>query len=1031
MKVLDRINAVADNFMDAFRIHDTSPSEMVTSADLKAQYQRPTSFTDKLPFIEYLPSEEMFLKHDCFSVAAGFEIKTINTEGFPLKTKAAFRDQLMRVLRDNVPQEADNPWVVEVFFSNTYSLDKVADSFVNFSSKSTIRDAVKESLDQIYSRHLKGVAGEKGIFVDEQVTKLPFGGKETVGRMFLYRRRNRKQLLDETPVDELNIVRDRLVQSIKDIGDGVTITNMTGENYYEWMFRWFNPNPDITEGDVDKALKMFSYPGDENVPVGRDFSGMLTLTPPKSDVDKGIWEFDGVKHKYMPVNVIRGAPKIGAFSAPTEGVSLFDKLPAGTTFAMKITFIDKDSVETDISRIEKSAIGDGAVAQEAREEAAHVKEILLKGGTLLPVEMGFYVRAKHDNGLRRVCNKIKGAAADVQLQVLDDKYDLKACDNYFRMMPGNYRPDLNKTRSSTVKCSLEHVANYFPLLGRGVGSGTCVQMQFNRGGEVMAFDTIGDRLSNSHKVIIGGSGAGKSVKLVEELFEYVAQYNAQVFIIEKGDSFNLAVEYLERLGKSTNQIKLDSKSKTVLPPYANAYRALDAEDDFEEAINNPRDVFKDTYAEIAAMADPSVPPPDDLEQFGVDADDEDKDYLGEMELMTRIIVTGGNAAENAKLKPADQSFIRRAILNAARKCLAHCEFVSVSDTNQLVSKSGTAIKNKEGECYWLDSENNTVIIGKNKESAAPSVKLLANKNGIQLSVNKFKGDNGHLTDYKGNMVLFLTKPHPLISDVALEMKQLMEDDKFMREEQKSRVYEFGEGMNNFTMGLAGKLFNKHGLLFPDVDITHIDMGDTVKAGKEAELAVAYASVLNSVTDLAEANQYSGRPILVITDEGHNFVSKTSKASEILVPAIVKIVKMMRKLGCWYWIATQNIKDFSDEAAALLKLAEWWEVLLVPEGEDEDIARFKRLSDDQRAILSSVTKEPRKYTEGFIMCANKKINNQIFRNIPPSIILALAMSDPDEKRARASIMKQHNVSELDAALIMADELDQARGFAMVS
>ena len=66
-----------------------------------------------------------------------------------------------------------------------------------------------------------------------------------------------------------------------------------------------------------------------------------------------------------------------------------------------------------------------------------------------------------------------------------------------------------------------------------------------------------------------------------------------------------------------------------------------------------------------------------------------------------------------------------------------------------------------------------------------------------------------------------------------------------------------------------------------------------------------------------------------------------------------------------------------------------------------------------------------------MCANKKINNQIFRNIPPSIILALAMSDPDEKRARASVMKKNNVSELDAALIIADELDQARGFAMAA
>lgn len=948
MVAFKKLNKFADSFMDAFRIHDTSPSEMITSTDLNHQYQRPSSFTDRLPFLEYLSKEEMFLLDDCYSVAAAFEISTINTEGFPLSTKAEFRNKLMRVLRDNIPQEKNNPWIAEIFFSSTYNLDKHAKKFVDFKSKSTVHDAVKEQLDKMYSRHLNGIAGEKGIFVDEQVTKLPFGGKETVGRMFLYRRRNRKQKLDEEPIEELDVVRERFIQSLKDIGDGVSVKRMTGEGYYNWMFRWLNPNPDITNGNVDEALKMFPYPGDEDVPVGRDFSGMLTLEPPQSDVDKGIWKFDGFKHKYLPVTVIAGAPNIGAFSAPTgQGISTFDKLPGGTIFAMKITFVDKDSVEADIAKIESSAVGDGAIAREARDEAAHVKDLLVRDQNLMPIEMGFYVRSKHEDGLRRISNKVKGIASDVQLRVLDDKYDLKACDSYFRMMPGNYRPELSKTRATTLKASLEHVANYFPLLGRGRGTGSPVQMQFNRGGEVMSYDTLGDRLSNGHKVIIGGSGAGKSVKLVEELCQYVAQYNAKVFIVEKGDSFKLAVQYLERLGKSTNQIKLDSSSKTVLPPYANAYKALDAEEDdegLEAAINDPRNVMQDVYDEAINLPEPSSPQPDDLSQFGMDgAEDEDKDFLGEMELMTRIIVTGGNAKENAKLKPADQSFMRRAILNAARRC------------------------REEG------------------------------------------------------------KPHPLISDVAIEMKNLMNSDEFMREEQKSRVYEFGEGMNNFTTGLAGKLFNKYGQLFPDVDITHIDMGDTVKAGKEAELAVAYASVLNSVTDLAEQSQYSGRPIIVITDEGHNFVSKTSKASEILVPAIVKIVKMMRKLGCWYWIATQNIKDFSDEAAALLKLAEWWEVLLVPEGEDDDIAKFKKLTDDQRAILSSVTKDPRKYTEGFLMCANKKINNQIFRNIPPSIILALSMSDPDEKLARASVMKRENVSELDAALIMAEELDRARGF----
>src|SRR5690606_20833913 len=101
--------------------------------------------------------------------------------------------------------------------------------------------------------------------------------------------------------------------------------------------------------------------------------------------------------------------------------------------------------------------------------------------------------------------------------------------------------------------------------GRGRGSGTPVQAQFNRGGEMMMFDCIKDRQANSHKVIIGGTGAGKSVKLVEEAMAYIAQYNPRVFIIEKGDSFKLLTEYLARQGKKTHSIKLDARSNSILP----------------------------------------------------------------------------------------------------------------------------------------------------------------------------------------------------------------------------------------------------------------------------------------------------------------------------------------------------------------------------------------------------------------------------------------------------------------------------------
>lgn len=954
-KLLDTLNFYAETFLSSFKLHDVSPRDMLKSSDLRRQYQNPNSFTDKLPFIEYLPEEQMFLMDDCRSVAAAFDVRNINVEGFPLQTRASLRDQLVSTLNNAIPQLPENPWVVEIYFSNTYSLNKVSND-LSLYNLDRVEGAENDPLRKFYldlmTSHLKHVSSEDGIFIDEQVTGQSFGGKMTQAKVFLYRRRPRgkEKGVDDTAIEELQAVREKFSQALERIGTGVESSVLDGCGYYEWLFRWLNPNPSITDGDVDAALKMFPYPGDTEVPVGRDFSGLFTLSAPRTDVSKGIWFFDDIQHKYMPVELVRAAPKIGQLSAPFKGASLFDELPSGSIFVMKIVFFDRDTVQKDVTQIEKRSIGDSALAQEARAEAQEVKSLIVRGSTLLPVEMGFYIKASNDEEFRRAKNKIVKVASAANLQISDDKYDLFSCDSYLRMLPGNYRVDLNKVRGKSIKISLQHVANFFPLLGRGRGSGSLCQIQFNRGGEVMAFDCIRDRISNSHKVMLGTSGAGKSAKLVEEALAYAAMYNARIFIVEKGDSFKLVTGLANKHGRTTYSIKLDSKSNSVLPPYANAYKALASEEEMEEAINNPRDVVADTYSEMAALYSASSPLPDDLELMvenlpSSSPDDEDKDYLGEMELMTRIIVSGGDIDRNNQLSPADQSFIRRSILNAARTCRA------------------------------------------------------------------------------------AGKLHPLVEDVAREMKLLIETDTQMREKHKESAYDLGEAMNNFCLGLEGKLFNRYGSLWPEADITHIDMGDTVKTGKEAALAVAYASVLNTISDIAERDQFKGRPIIIITDEGHNFVSKTSKASPILVPAIVKIVKMMRKLNCWYWIASQNIKDFSDEAAALLKLVEWWEVLTVADGEDEDVAKFKKLDDEQKAILKSVTKENRKYTEGLVMCANRKVNNQLFRNVPPSLVLAVAMSDGDEKKVRERYMRSLNLSELDAAVKIAEELDKKRGFMM--
>ncbi len=78
---------------------------------------------------------------------------------------------------------------------------------------------------------------------------------------------------------------------------------------------------------------------------------------------------------------------------------------------------------------------------------------------------------------------------------------------------------------------------------------------------------------------------------------------------------------------------------------------------------------------------------------------------------------------------------------------------------------------------------------------------------------------------------------------------------------------------------------------------------------------------------------------------------------------------------------------------------------------------------QRSLLLSARKEPGKYVEGVVLSDNLEA---LFRNVPPPLSLALAMTEKHEKAERAAIMEKQNCSELDAVHIVAECIKMSRG-----
>lgn len=239
-------------------------------------------------------------------------------------------------------------------------------------------------------------------------------------------------------------------------------------------------------------------------------------------------------------------------------------------------------------------------------------------------------------------------------------------------------------------------------------------------------------------------------------------------------------------------------------------------------------------------------------------------------------------------------------------------------------------------------------------------------------------------------------------------------------ETRKRLREMGDAIGLFCDGFAGDLFNNTGTAWEESDVTIIDLATFAREGYEAHLAISVVSCLNMINNIAERDQFGAREIVVTIDEAHIITT-----NPLLAPFLVKIVKMWRKLGAWLWSATQNMEDYPDAAKKMLNMVEWWLCLVMPKEEVEAIARFRRVDDAQRDMLLSASKSPGKYTEGVVLSEAMEV---LCRNVPPSLMLALAQTEKHEKAQRMQLMREQGITEVEAAIQVAKEIDVARGIA---
>ncbi|HID9872079.1 conjugative transfer ATPase [Serratia sp. IR-2025] len=897
----------------------------MTVKDEQQVYHANPSIVDYLPWAEFLDREQCILLDDGVSVGAVFDITPVATEGRTDDRLEQMRDTVEDALQDSFDEHDENPWIVQFFCQDENNVEAYIDRLRQYVKPHAQGSAFTEDWLKETERHLRGIARPEGLFKDTLITDQPWRGQQRRTRMVVYRWIGKSNHDPMPPIAMLNQTCERVTGALA--GAGVACVRQNGAQVHDWLLRHFNPSPEWVDKETlyrDAAYFDSRDTPEGAMPVQNDFAETLLFTPPVSDPDHGVWWFDNQAHCAIPVEKLRRPPEPGTITGEMKRGekkinALMDLFPEGTMVCMTIVVQPQDTLENDFNRLAKNAVGENTESGRVRQDVAQVKEYLGNRHKLYRAGITFLLRAGDLATLNHKRVELTNVLLGAGLQPVRPEFDVAPLNTYLRALPMCFNPETDKKHWYTRLTWVQHLAGLLPVTGRETGTGHPGMSFFNRGGDTLTFDPLNkhDRSQNAHMLYFGPTGAGKSATLCAALSQLMAIHRPRLFIAEAGNSFGLLADYFESQGLSVNKVSIKPGSGVSLPPFSYAHKLV--EDELTTLALDENDL-------------PDIDADDD--------EDEDKrDYLGEMEISARMMITGGDAKEEHELKRADRAMIREALLMAARQTYDEGRQMLPAD----LQKALYAISKDEG------------------------------------------------------------------SDIR-------------NEQRRAKAAEMAESLGMFTQAgsFEAELFNREGSLWPEADVTLIDLGHLAREGYEAQMALTMVSLTNTINNIAERDQYSERDIVFAVDEAHIVT-----VNPLLAPYMTKIVKMWRKLGAWLWLATQNLKDFPDIAEKMLNMAEWWVCLTMPPEEVNDIARFKALTEEQKAVLLSASKLSGCYTEGVVL--SKKLE-ALFRAVPPSLYLALGMTEKEEKAERRALMQEFGCSELEAARRVAQKLDRLRGLA---
>ncbi|HAT9703096.1 TPA: conjugative transfer ATPase [Legionella pneumophila] len=633
-----------------------SNPQAITEHDIKKRYANPLpSLADRLAIVDFDEQEQVFLFADGKSIGSGFELGDIPAEAASPEYLEAVFHKIRDTFAAVVPLHSTAPWVMQMYVQDEYCLTPVIEHIKNYVSPDLINTPLtKDYLQRLQDLYNKMTRPE-GLFIDPK-TGSPYRGRRRRTRVLFYRNLHQTNLCREQALQEHQEVISQIESKLR--SPGLELKRLSGQDYYQWWVRWFNPQ------SADKILEQYTYPNP--IPAGFNLAQNVFFSPPESDEQGFVLE--GIKQRILYVDGLKEAPLIGLVSRerqqanPKHRYALLDTLPEGSIYTIQVVFSHDESLEAHLTRLEKGIVGTSLKPQEVRDDIKTARNELSVGNRLFWVNQAVIYQAKDEQEAQVIEKNLHAIFNDAKMPLIHSSYDIHPLNSWLNALPFNFDPHYARKYLCFDRLMYAtELAALLPVYGRNQGARhlPCFPF-FNRLGEPVFFDLLHhDFISqNSHCALFANSGGGKSVLTGWMIQSLLAMKNARVVLFEMGNSFDRMLIHAKAHGKKTKQLLLSNKKEEAVPlnPFCEAYKAI------PEITDNLSTEQATSIAQKIMALKENLKEPANSEEFS--CGDGSRSFLAELALALRTMITEANAQEEEQFTLADETLLIEVLIDA-------------------------------------------------------------------------------------------------------------------------------------------------------------------------------------------------------------------------------------------------------------------------------------------------------------------------------------------------------------------------------